>query len=109
MSESKKFLDTAPLSKKYSFVLPLIVRNILHVASGSVIGYYQEPDGNIVIASGGEKLLSSAKLSSSNAMSLPKDIRKILKMTDNDQGKIRIGFYLDSNGKISIQITIVNL
>ena len=109
LSESKKFLDTAPLGKKYSFVLPLTIRNILQVTSGSVLGYYQEPDGKIIIASGGEKLLASAKLSSSNAMALPKDVRDQLKMTNDDKGKKRIGFYLEPNGKISLEITSVNI
>jgi antitoxin PrlF len=46
------------------------------------------------------KLLGSSKISSANQITLPKEVRDILKIKS---GNI-IGFYLEPNGKISLDV-----
>ena len=104
LPDERKLVDTASLSKRNGFVLPLVVRNILHVSTGMILGYYLGPDGKIILATGGEKLLAAAKLSSGNAMVIPQPIAEQLHLQGPFEGQKRVGFYLEPNGKVSIEI-----
>ena len=102
--DERKLLDTSSLSKKNTFVLPLVVRNMIHASSGMTLGYYLEPNGKIIIATGGEKLLAAAKLSSSNAMVIPQSIKDQFRLQEPSKGQRRVGFYLEPEGKVSMEI-----
>ena len=107
--ESRKILDIAPVNKKNIFVLPLLVRNILKIETGKTLGYYQEPDGKIILATGGQLLLAAAKLSGNNSMVLPKDVRDALHINATTSTQKRIAFYQEPDGKISLEISEINI
>ena len=107
--ESRKILDIAPVNKKNIFVLPLLVRNILKIETGKTLGYYKEPDGKIILATGGQLLLAAAKLTGNNSMVLPKDVRDALHINATTSTQKRIAFYQEPDGKISLEISEINI
>ena len=107
-----KIIASAPLTTKNSFVLPKLVRSLLNVKAGQSVGYYKDKSGKIILSYEGKNvgdavLVGASKLSHTNAITLTKDVKKLLSTSFISQpGTLEvINFSQEQDGRIAILIT----
>ena len=101
MSQNIRFIDFARLNKgTFAFSMPKKVREILKVDENlRILSFIEEPDGNISIGFGGERVIGTSKFTASYQVTLTEQAREKLRI---EKGDI-ISFYLTDTNKILIK------
>ena len=85
MVTERRLLGAATITSSNAVALIKEVRTKLNVKKGDLVGFYRKNDGTIMVhsgpLSGGEVLLGSSTLTTSQSITLPKKIRVLLKVT----------------------------
>ena len=107
MTYRKKPLGSSRLTKTYSLTIVKEARRLLKLQLGNVIGFYLSEDKQTIllksaqIESGmeGLKLLGSSTLTTSYAVTFPKQARELLKVEKGG----RLVFYELPNNSVSVE------
>ena len=101
MSQKMRFIDFARLNEgTFTFSIPKKVRKILKIdKSLRILSFVEEPDGEISIGFGGERVIGTSKFFTSYQVTLTELPRAKLKV---EKGYI-IAFYQTETNKIIIK------
>lgn len=108
MTDESKLLGSSAVSANFSITLTKVVREMLNIKSGEILGYYNLTDNKIMLSAGklsgnsvdGALLIGSSTLTKSNNSTLPKKVRQFFKLNVGDY----IAFYKGQDENVYIQL-----
>ena len=107
MATKGKFLGSTSITNSYSITLIKIVREHLEIETGNLIGFYSTKENNLIITPSQIDnladlsqlaLLGASTLTASNTVTLPKKVRRLLKVNKGD----KLAYYDDSIRRIRV-------